>query len=105
MRRSARRRRIQADSDAVAVARVNGITTVGVMPAGGLIGGQIAVMNLDGWTWEDSALKPVVGVSFQFPTSVAAGGGGGGGGGQQPARAATRSSSASATRASRTSRR
>ena len=39
-----------------------------VVPTGGLIGGQIAVMNLDGWTWEEAALKPVVGVSFQFPT-------------------------------------
>jgi hypothetical protein len=57
------------------------------VPAGGLIGGQIAVMNLDGWTWEDSALKPVVGVSFQFPTLSGGGGGGGGGGGApQPAR-------------------
>jgi len=66
-----------ADSDAIPVARVNGITSVAVVPAGGLIGGQVAVMNLDGWTWEDAALKPVVGVSFQFPNI---GGGGGFGG-------------------------
>jgi imidazolonepropionase-like amidohydrolase len=70
-----------ADSDAVAVARVNGITSVAVMPSGGLIGGQVAAMNLDGWTWEDATLKPVIGVSFQFP-NIAGGGGGGGGGGQ-----------------------
>jgi imidazolonepropionase-like amidohydrolase len=68
----------QADSDAIPVARVNGITTAAVIPAGGLLGGQIAVMNLDGWTWEEATLKPVAGVSFQFPTIGRSGGGGGG---------------------------
>lgn len=57
----------QSDSDAIPVARVNGITTAAVVPSGGLIGGQIAVMNLDGWTWEEATLSPVAGVSFQFP--------------------------------------
>jgi imidazolonepropionase-like amidohydrolase len=73
----------QADSDAIRVARVNGITSVAVVPGGGLIGGQIAVMNLDGWTWEDATLRPVAGVSFQFP---ALSGGGGFGQQQQPER-------------------
>src|SRR4030095_5385161 len=68
----------QADSDAIPVARVNGITTAAVIPAGGLLGGQIAIMNLDGWTWEETPLKPVAGVSFQFPTIGRSGGGGGG---------------------------
>ena len=75
----------QADSDAIPVARVNGITTAAVIPAGGLLGGQIAVMNLDGWTWEEATLKPVAGVSFQFPTIGRTGGGGGGGGGNADA--------------------
>ena len=70
----------QADSDAIPVARVNGITSVAVVPSGGLIGGQVAVMNLDGWTWEEATLQPVAGVSFQFPPIVRGGGGGGGGG-------------------------
>jgi imidazolonepropionase-like amidohydrolase len=72
----------QWDSDAIAIARVNGITSVGVIPAGGLLGGQIAVMNLDGWSWEEAAVKPVAGVSFQFPTIAGGGRGGGGRGGQ-----------------------
>jgi imidazolonepropionase-like amidohydrolase len=71
----------QADSDAIPVARVNGITTVAVVPSGGLIGGQVAVMNLDGWTWEEATLRPTAGVSFQFPR-IGGGGGFGGGGGQ-----------------------
>jgi imidazolonepropionase-like amidohydrolase len=74
----------QSDSDAIAVARVNGVTTVAVMPAGGLLGGQAAVMNLDGWTWEEATVKPTVGVTFQFPNI--GGGGGFGGGGQQDRR-------------------
>jgi imidazolonepropionase-like amidohydrolase len=79
----------QSDSDAIAVARVNGVTTVAVMPAGGLLGGQAAVMNLDGWTWEEATVKPTVGVTFQFPAIGGGGGGGGGGfgrGGGQPRR-------------------
>ncbi|MDP3718214.1 MAG: amidohydrolase family protein [Acidobacteriota bacterium] len=66
----------QSDSDAIPVARVNGITTVAVVPTGGLIGGQIAVMNLDGWTWEEATLAPVAGLSFQFPPIVRGGFGG-----------------------------
>ncbi len=69
----------QADSDAIPVARVNGVTTAAVIPSGGLLGGQVAVMNLDGWTWEEATLRPVAGVSFQFPPIVRGGGGGGGG--------------------------
>ena len=77
-------RSYNSDSDAIAVARVNGITTVGVVPAGGLIGGQASAMNLDGWTWEEATLKPFIGVSFQFPNIGGGGGGGGGGFGQPP---------------------
>jgi imidazolonepropionase-like amidohydrolase len=80
----------QADSDAIAVARTNGVTTIGVMPAGGLLGGQAAVMNLDGWTWEEATLQPTIGVTFQFPAIGGGGGfgggGGGGGGAAQPRR-------------------
>jgi imidazolonepropionase-like amidohydrolase len=71
----------QSDSDAIPVARVNGVTTAAVFPTGGLIGGQVAVMNLDGWTWEEATLQPVAGVTFQFPPLVRGGFGGGGGGG------------------------
>jgi len=67
----------QSDSDTIPVARVNGITSVAVVPTGGLLGGQVAVMNLDGWTWEEATLRPVAGVSFQFPPMVRGGFGGG----------------------------
>jgi imidazolonepropionase-like amidohydrolase len=69
-----------AESDSIAVARTNGITTVAVMPGGGTFGGEVAVMNLDGWTWEEATLKPNVGITFSFP--LIGGGGGRGGGGR-----------------------
>jgi imidazolonepropionase-like amidohydrolase len=56
------------DSDAIPITRANGVTTVAVTPAGGVLGGQIAVMNLDGWTWEESTVRPVAGIAFQFPS-------------------------------------
>ena len=65
------------DSDAIPVARVNGVTTAAIVPSGGLIGGQIAVMNLDGWSFEEAAVRPMVGVSFQYPTVGRSGGFGG----------------------------
>ncbi len=58
----------KADSDAIPVARANGVTTVAVVPSGGILGGQAAVVNLDGWTFEEAALRPMAGISFQFPT-------------------------------------
>ena len=56
------------DSDAIPVARSNGVTTVGVAPTGGVLGGELAVMDLDGWTWEEATLKPSAGITFQFPS-------------------------------------
>ena len=69
----------QADSDAIPVARANGITTAAVMPGGGMISGDVAVMNLDGWTWEEATLSPSAGLVFNFPAISSRGGRGGGG--------------------------
>jgi len=49
-----------------------------VAPSGGIMSGEFAVMNLDGWTWEEATLRPNAGIVFNFP---ALGGGGGRGGG------------------------
>jgi imidazolonepropionase-like amidohydrolase len=65
------------DSEAIPVARANGVTTVAIFPNGGLFGGQVPVMNLDGWTWEESVVEPIAGITFQFPGVGAAGGRGG----------------------------
>jgi imidazolonepropionase-like amidohydrolase len=81
-----------AESDSIAVARTNGITSVAVMPGGGTFGGEVAIMNLDGWTWEEATLKANAGITFNFPTVGGGGGrgGGGGGGGRGGAGAADR---------------
>jgi imidazolonepropionase-like amidohydrolase len=68
------------DSDAIPVLRANGVTTVAATPGGGLLGGQASVMDLDGYTWEESTVAPSVGVTFQFPRLGGGGRGGGGGG-------------------------
>ena len=70
-----------AESDAIPVARVNGITSVAVVPSGGVFGGEVPVMNLDGWTWEEATLRASAGIQFAFPVVGGGGGRGGGGGG------------------------
>jgi imidazolonepropionase-like amidohydrolase len=69
------------ESDTIPVTRANGVTTVAVVPSGGILGGEVAVMNLDGWTWEEATVKPNVGIAFNFPALGGTGGRGGGGGG------------------------
>jgi imidazolonepropionase-like amidohydrolase len=70
----------KADSIAIPVARSEGITTIGVRPGGGTISGEIPVMNLDGWTWEEATLRPAAGLAFNYPGPPGGRGGGGGGG-------------------------
>lgn len=72
----------QSDSDAIAVARTEGITSAGIFPGGGIIGGEVPLMNLDGWTWEENMVRPAAGLALSFPGG---GGGGRGGGGGFPA--------------------
>ncbi|HEU4939221.1 MAG TPA: amidohydrolase family protein [Vicinamibacterales bacterium] len=69
----------KADSIAIPVTRSEGITTIGVRPGGGTISGEIPVMNLDGWTWEEATLRPSAGLAFNYPGGTGGRGGGGGG--------------------------
>jgi imidazolonepropionase-like amidohydrolase len=70
----------KADSDAIPIARTNGVTAVAAMPSGGTLGGEVPVMNLDGWTWEEATVRPSAGIAFRFPGI----GGGGAPFGQAP---------------------
>src|SRR5436305_5924063 len=65
-------------SEHVEVTRASGITTVVSLPGSGgrgrrgagggtLITGQGAVMHLDGWTWEEMAVKPSAVMDLLFP--------------------------------------
>ena len=71
----------QSDSDAIPVARVEGITSAGIFMTGGVVSGDVPFMNLDGWTWEEKQVRPTVGLTMAFPGGAGGGRGGGGGGG------------------------
>jgi imidazolonepropionase-like amidohydrolase len=66
-----------SDSEAIPIARANGVTTVAIVPSGGILGGQVGVMNLAGWTYEENTVRADAGVAFQFPAIGRTGGFGG----------------------------
>ena len=63
---------INPDSEAIKVTRAEGILSALVAPSGGTFSGMGALINLDGWTWEEMSLDPLVGLLTTLP-----GGGGG----------------------------
>jgi imidazolonepropionase-like amidohydrolase len=60
---------INPDSELLPVARSNGILTALVVPAvsPNLIAGLSALIRLDGWTWEDLTLRPMVALHVYWP--------------------------------------
>lgn len=58
------------DSELIPVARSNGVLLATTSPAGGLISGTSAVMQLDGWTWEEMTVKPNAGLLINWPRSI-----------------------------------
>jgi imidazolonepropionase-like amidohydrolase len=69
----------QSDSDAIPVTRAEGITTVAVLPddTSSTITGELPIMNLDGWTWEENTLRASAGLIMNFPVPPARGRGAG----------------------------
>ncbi|WP_309709762.1 amidohydrolase family protein, partial [Armatimonas sp.] len=63
---------INPDSEAIKVTRAEGILSALVAPSGGTFSGMGALINLDGWTWEEMSLDPLAGLLTTLP-----GGGGG----------------------------
>ena len=55
------------ESELIPTIRSNGILIANVIPDGGVIAGRSSLMQLDGWTREDIALKRVSGMSVHFP--------------------------------------
>ncbi|HSQ20262.1 MAG TPA: amidohydrolase, partial [Blastocatellia bacterium] len=74
---------IRPDSSHIAVTRVNGVTSALTAPRGGLIAGQSAILNLDGWTPREMVLKSPVAMHINWPGGGGGRGFGGGFGGQQ----------------------
>lgn len=73
------------DSEAIPVARANGVLFSLVSPTGGLVSGRAAVMQLDGWTWEDMTVKADTAMTIQWPRFGGAQGRGRGPRGQRDA--------------------
>lgn len=74
---------INPHSAHVGVTRVVGITHVATLPAGGIISGQAAIVNLAGWTPPEMQVVPHAALVVNLPRSGFAGRGFGGFGGQQ----------------------
>lgn len=58
---------VNPDSTLLPVTRANGVLVAGVFPKNGLIPGQPAVIQLEGWTWEDMAVEPSIGMAVEWP--------------------------------------
>jgi imidazolonepropionase-like amidohydrolase len=58
---------VNPDSEAIPVARANGVLLATVAPSGGFVSGQSAFMMLDGWTWEDMTLQPNLAMHIGWP--------------------------------------
>ncbi|MDA1052813.1 MAG: amidohydrolase family protein [Planctomycetota bacterium] len=58
---------VNPDSEIIPVTRSNGVLLALSAPSGGLISGQSAVLQLDGWTWEDLAVRTGVGLHVSWP--------------------------------------
>lgn len=61
---------INPDSELLPVARANGVLSAHVVPQpgeAGVLSGQSALVSLDGWTWEDMAVRAPVGVHLYWP--------------------------------------
>jgi len=60
---------VNPDSELIPVTRSNGVLLALAAPSGGGISGQSAVLQLDGWTYEDLTLKAGVGMHVRWPHS------------------------------------
>ncbi|RFS14163.1 amidohydrolase family protein [Emticicia sp. C21] len=58
------------DSEVIPTLRGNGILIGQSTPEGGIISGTSAIMEYDGWNWEDAALKKDDGVWLNYPALV-----------------------------------
>ncbi len=58
---------VNPDSEIIPVTRSNGVLLALSAPSGGLISGQSAVLQLDGWTWEDLTVRTGVGMHVAWP--------------------------------------
>lgn len=58
------------DSALLPVNVAGGILTTHTVPSGGLIRGTSAVMNMEGWSWEDMTIKAPAAMHIEFPAGA-----------------------------------
>lgn len=63
---------VNPDSELIPVTRAGGILLSLSAPSGGLISGTSAMLQLDGWTWQQMTLKAPVGMHLNWPRMVPA---------------------------------
>jgi imidazolonepropionase-like amidohydrolase len=63
-----------SDSKIIPTVRTNGVLFSEATPRGGVISGTSSLMALDGWNWEDAAVKKDEGVHVNFPKTMQANG-------------------------------
>lgn len=59
---------VNPDSELIPVTRSNGVLVAVSAPSGGLVSGMSAVLQLDGWTYEDLALKDKASMQVSWPS-------------------------------------
>lgn len=59
-------RSLNVDAETVAVARESGVLLANLVPIGGSLSGSSSFVQLDGWTWEQFAIRKQSGVTLQF---------------------------------------
>lgn len=66
---------VNPDSELIPVARLNGVLTANITPLAAsdagrpaIFAGTSATVRLDGWTWEDMALRPATAVHIYWPS-------------------------------------
>ncbi len=60
---------VNPDSTLLPVTRSNGILTFATFPRGGTIPGRASLMRMDGWTWEDMAVRADAGLVVRWPNA------------------------------------
>lgn len=58
---------LNPDSEILPVTRANGVLAAMTAPRGGLVAGTAALIQLDGWTWEDMTVRAPVGLVVNWP--------------------------------------
>src|SRR5262249_18657400 len=69
---------VNPNSELIPVARMNGVTTALTCPRGGVISGQCALINLDGWTPQEMKLASPAAFQINYPIAGFGGRRGGG---------------------------